>query len=157
MPVEVTAAPEERLPDQVEAAAYFVVSECLANVDKHAQATGATVSVRAEGGRLAVEVADDGTGGADSENGSGIQGLRDRVGALGGRLEVESPDAAGTRVRATIPLAVPADVDQLAAPARLAVLTDEDAATVRRAAPTACACMSGSSRASQRSSCWSGR
>jgi signal transduction histidine kinase len=131
VPVEVTAAPDERLPDQVEAASYFVVSECLANVDKHAQATGATVSVRAEDGRLAVEVADDGTGGADTENGSGIQGLRDRVGALGGRLEIESPDAAGTRVRATIPLAVPADVDELAAPARSAVLTDEDAATVQ--------------------------
>ena len=76
------------------------------------------MSVRAEDGQLAVEVADDGTGGADTENGSGIQGLRDRVGALGGRLEIESPDAAGTRVRATIPLAVPADVDQFAAQTR---------------------------------------
>ena len=131
VPVEVTAAPQERLPDQVEAAAYFVVSECLANVDKHAQASGATVSVRVEDGRLAVEVTDDGTGGVDTENGSGIQGLRDRVGALGGRLEIESPDAAGTRVRATIPLAVPADVDQLAAQTRPLVLTDEDAATLQ--------------------------
>ena len=93
VPVEVTAAPPERLPDQVEAAAYFVVSECLANVGKHAEASGATVSVRTEGGRLEVEVQDDGTGGADTENGSGIQGLRDRVGALGGRLEIESPEA----------------------------------------------------------------
>ena len=91
VPVEVTAAPPERLPDQVEAAAYFVVSECLANVGKHAEASGATVSVRTEAGRLEVEVQDDGTGGADTENGSGIQGLRDRVGALGGRLEIESP------------------------------------------------------------------
>jgi signal transduction histidine kinase len=127
VPVEVSAAPQERLPDQVEAAAYFVVSECLANVDKHAEASGATVAVRAEGGQLRVEVADDGRGGADTEDGSGIQGLRDRVGALGGRLEIESPDAAGTRVRATIPLAVPADVDELDTPRRPLVFADEDA------------------------------
>jgi signal transduction histidine kinase len=131
VPVEVTATPQERLPDQVEAAAYFVVSECLANVDKHAQASGATVSVQAEDGRLTIEVADDGQGGADTEDGSGIQGLRDRVGALGGRLEVESPDAAGTVVHAKIPLAVPADVDRLAAPTRPVVLSDEDAATLQ--------------------------
>jgi signal transduction histidine kinase len=131
VPVEVTAAPSERLPDQVEAAAYFVVSECLANVGKHAQASGATVSVRAEDGRLEVEVSDDGIGGADTANGSGIQGLRDRVGALGGRLQIESPEAGGTRVRATIPLAVPADVDEVAEPQRPLVLADEDAAALQ--------------------------
>ena len=131
VPVEVTASPQERLPDQVEAAAYFVVSECLANVDKHAEASGATVSVRVEDGQLRVEVADDGSGGADTENGSGIQGLRDRVGALGGRLEIESPEAAGTRVRATIPLRVPADVDELDTPKRPLVLADEDAAALQ--------------------------
>ena len=131
IPVEVTDAPQERLPDQVEAAAYFVVSECLANVDKHAQASAASVSVQAENGQLRVEVADDGTGGADTENGSGIQGLRDRVGALGGRLEIESPEAAGTRVRATIPLEVPADLDELEAPRRAVVLADEEAETLR--------------------------
>jgi signal transduction histidine kinase len=131
VPVEVTAAPQERLPDQVEAAAYFVVSECLANVDKHAEASGATVSVRAEDGQLRVEVADDGRGGADTEDGSGIQGLRDRVGALGGRLEMESPEAAGTRVRATIPLQVPADIDELETPKRPHVLADEDAAALQ--------------------------
>jgi signal transduction histidine kinase len=129
VPVQVTAAPQERLPDQVEAAAYFVVSECLANVDKHAQAAGATVSVQAEDGQLRVEVADDGSGGVDSENGSGIQGLRDRVGALGGRLEIESPEAAGTRVRATIPLETSADLDELEAPRRPPVLADEEADT----------------------------
>ena len=127
VPVEVTTAPQERLPDQVEAAAYFVVSECLANVDKHAQASVATVSVRAEDGQLEVEVADDGSGGADTDNGSGIQGLRDRVGALGGRLEIESPEAAGTRVRATIPLEAPADLDELEAPSRAIVFADEEA------------------------------
>ena len=131
VPVEVTAAPAERLADQVEAAAYFVVSECLANVDKHAQASEASVSVRTDGDRLEVEVADDGAGGADTENGSGIQGLRDRVGALGGRLEVESPEAGGTRVRASIPLVVPADVDDEVAPARPAVLPDDDAAALQ--------------------------
>ena len=130
IPVEVTAAPPERLPDQVEAAAYFVVSECLANVDKHAQASGATVSVQVDEGVLRVEVADDGTGGVDTENGSGIQGLRDRVGALGGRLDIESPESLGTRVHATIPLEVPADLDELA-PRRPLVFADEEAETVQ--------------------------
>jgi signal transduction histidine kinase len=131
VPVEVTNAPPERLADEVEAAAYFVVSECLANVGKHAGASGATVSVRTEGGLLLVEVADDGSGGADVENGSGIQGLRDRVGALGGRLEIDSPEAAGTRVRATIPLVVPAGIDEPVAPERPLVLADEDAAALQ--------------------------
>jgi signal transduction histidine kinase len=131
VPVDVATAPSERLPDQVEAAAYFVVSECLTNVGKHAQASGATVSVRAEHGRLEIEVSDDGIGGADTANGSGVQGLRDRVGALGGRLEIESPEAGGTRVRATIPLAVPADVDELAEPQRPLVLADDDAVSVQ--------------------------
>jgi signal transduction histidine kinase len=131
VPVEVTAAPSERLPDQVEAAAYFVVSECLANVGKHAEASGATVSVRTEDGRLEVEVQDDGTGGADTENGSGIQGLRDRVGALGGRLEIESPEAGGTRVCASIPLVVSAELDDEVAAVRPAVLADDDAAALQ--------------------------
>ena len=131
VPVEVTDAPAERLPDQVEAAAYFVVSECLANVGKHAEASGATVSVRTEDGLLLVEVADDGSGGVDVENGSGIQGLRDRVGALGGRLEIDSPEAAGTRVRAAIPLVVPGDVDAPPTPERPVVLADEDAESLQ--------------------------
>jgi len=104
VPVEVTAAPDERLPDAVEAAAYFVVSECLANIGKHAQATSATVAVAVEDGRLSVVVADDGVGGAELGDGSGIQGLGDRVGALSGSLAVESPPGEGTRVVASIPL-----------------------------------------------------
>ena len=104
VPVEVVAAPQERLPDAVEAAAYFVVSECLANIGKHAQATSATVSVSAADGRLEVVVADDGVGGASLGNGSGIQGLVDRVGALSGTLTMESPPGGGTRVAASIPL-----------------------------------------------------
>jgi len=104
VPVEVVARPDERLPDPVEAAAYFVVSECLANIGKHAEATSATVAVRAVDGRLTVEVADDGRGGATLDGGSGVQGLLDRVGALGGTLSVESPPGDGTRVLAEIPL-----------------------------------------------------
>jgi signal transduction histidine kinase len=104
VPVEVVARPDERLPDPVEAAAYFVVSECLANIGKHAEATSATVAVRAADDRLTVEVADDGRGGATLDGGSGVQGLLDRVGALGGTLTIESPPGDGTRVLAEIPL-----------------------------------------------------
>ena len=132
VPVEVIESPRERLPDQVEAAAYFVVSECLANVGKHAQASSATVSVTAQDGQLLVEVRDDGTGGVDVENGHGIQGLEDRVGALGGTLAVESPPGAGTRVLATIPLAMPAEVDETWVPGRRGLLPDEDAVLVER-------------------------
>ena len=104
VPTDVIAAPTERLPDAVEAAAYFVVSECLANIGKHAQASYATVSVSVEDGQLAVVVTDDGVGGASLDNGTGMQGLADRVGALTGSLGVESPPGEGTRVRASIPL-----------------------------------------------------
>jgi signal transduction histidine kinase len=125
VPVEVTAAPRERLPDQVEAAAYFVVSECLANVGKHAEATQATVSVTPEDGELLVVVTDDGVGGADLGNGSGLQGLEDRVGALDGEISLESPPGGGTRVVARIPLVEPASL-----PDARPVLTDEQAAQV---------------------------
>lgn len=104
VPVDVVAAPDERLPDQVEAAAYFVVSECLANIDKHAQATSATVAVTPQDGHLLVTVTDDGVGGAVLDAGSGLQGLQDRVGALDGGLAVDSTPGKGTRVRVTIPL-----------------------------------------------------
>ena len=104
LPVDVVATPEERLPAAVEAAAYFVVSECLANIGKHASAETATVAVSARDGRLTVEVSDNGVGGAELDGGSGIQGLADRVGALSGSLAVDSPPGAGTRVTAIIPL-----------------------------------------------------
>jgi signal transduction histidine kinase len=103
MPVEIVAAPEERLPEPVEAAAYFVISEAITNVVRYAQASFATVEIQRVPGRLIVEVADDGVGGADPGNGSGLRGLADRVGALDGRLEVESEVARGTTVRALIP------------------------------------------------------
>ena len=96
---------EGRLSEPVEVAAYYVVSESLTNIAKHAQATEARVSVERHDGRLVVEVVDDGVGGADTERGSGLRGLADRVEALGGRLRVWTPAGGGTRVRAEIPCA----------------------------------------------------
>jgi signal transduction histidine kinase len=107
VPVTVESDVEERLPDPVESAAYFVVSEALANVGKYARASHATVSVRRQDGRVTVEVADDGVGGADAARGSGLRGLADRVAALDGSLAVHSPRGRGTRLRAEIPLAPP--------------------------------------------------
>jgi signal transduction histidine kinase len=94
---------EGRLPAQVEATAYFVACEALANVVKHAHASKATVSAHRRNGVLVVEVADDGVGGAHAEDGSGLRGLADRVEALGGRLVVESPAGGGTHVVGEIP------------------------------------------------------
>jgi signal transduction histidine kinase len=109
-PVPVTLASDggERLPGPVEIAAYFVVSEALANVAKYAQATEATVAIRRTNGRVCVEVTDDGIGGADAAQGSGLSGLADRVAALDGTLLVDSPAGRGTRLQAEIPCAPPA-------------------------------------------------
>jgi signal transduction histidine kinase len=104
VPVAVDAA-LDRLPGAVESAAYFVASEGLANVAKYAHATRATVAVRRTGGRVVVEVADDGIGGADAARGSGLRGLADRVAALDGTIAVDSPTGRGTRLRAEIPCA----------------------------------------------------
>jgi PAS domain S-box-containing protein len=104
VPVSLETASEPRLPEPVEAAAYYVVSEALANVAKYAQASGATVRIARLNGRAVVEVADDGVGGADPVLGSGLRGLADRVEALDGRLEVESAPGKGTTVRAEIPV-----------------------------------------------------
>jgi signal transduction histidine kinase len=98
------SAPTERLPVSVEATAYFVVSEALANVAKHARASSASIDARLEDGHLVVEVADDGVGGADALGGSGLIGLTDRVAALDGYLRVESPPGRGTRILAEIPV-----------------------------------------------------
>jgi signal transduction histidine kinase len=103
VPVALTTELDGRLDETIEVAAYYVVSESLANVGKHAEASGATVSVGRENGELVVEVADDGIGGADAERGSGLRGLADRVEAHGGRLRVWTPRGGGTRVRAEIP------------------------------------------------------
>jgi amino acid transporter/GAF domain-containing protein len=103
--VEVTACPQ-RLPAPVEAAAYYIVSEAITNACKHAAATQAWVSLRVEKSTLYLSVRDDGVGGADPTRGSGLIGLRDRVEALGGTIEIDSPPGAGTRVRAAIPVPV---------------------------------------------------
>jgi PAS domain S-box-containing protein len=103
LPVEVTHLPG-RLPAEAEAAAYYVVSEALANVAKYAGATSARVSLARVDGKAVVEVADDGVGGADPARGSGLRGLADRVAALDGSLAVESPPGRGTVVRAEFPL-----------------------------------------------------
>jgi signal transduction histidine kinase len=105
LPVEVAGRLGGRVPEAVEIAAYFAVSEALVNVAKYAAATHATVRVEHRGGRLVVEVADDGIGGARPEAGSGLRGIADRAGALDGRLEVDSPPGAGTRVRVEVPCA----------------------------------------------------
>ena len=94
---------EERLPEPVEAAAYYVVSEALTNVAKYAEASSVAVSIARVNGRAVVEIADDGVGGADPLRGSGLRGLVDRVEALDGALEVQSPRGSGTRIRAVIP------------------------------------------------------
>jgi signal transduction histidine kinase len=92
-----------RLPPGVEATAYFVVCEALANVVKHAEATKATIRAERRNGILVVEVSDDGVGGAHAGSGSGLRGLADRVEALGGRLVIESPAGGGTRIVGEIP------------------------------------------------------
>jgi PAS domain S-box-containing protein len=103
VPVSVDV-PEERLPGPVEAAAYYVIAESLTNVAKYARASAATVKVTCENGHAVVEVRDDGIGGADAASGTGLRGLADRVEALAGSLDVDSPAGGGTLVRAQIPL-----------------------------------------------------
>ena len=102
-PVEIET-PEVELPQAVEAAAYYVIAEALANVIKYAHASGVTVRVTSDEAGVQVEVADDGIGGADPAAGSGLRGLSDRVAALEGTLEVDSPATGGTRIVARIPL-----------------------------------------------------
>jgi signal transduction histidine kinase len=103
VPVRLTVCVDGRLAETVEVAAYYVVCEGLANVGKHAQATRCSVDVERSDGQLVVEVVDDGVGGADTERGTGLRGLADRVEALGGQLRVWTPRGRGTRVRAEIP------------------------------------------------------
>ena len=100
LPVDVTIGPE-RYPPHIEAAAYFFIAEALTNVAKHAQATHAQLSVQHHGGQLMIDIRDDGVGGADSA-GSGISGLRDRIEALGGQMQISSPPGRGTHLHATV-------------------------------------------------------
>jgi signal transduction histidine kinase len=104
VPTELRLDLPSRLPDAVEAAAYFVVSEALTNAGKHAHAGSACVALAIVGGDLVVEVSDNGCGGADPGRGSGLRGLGDRVEAIGGRFETTSPSGGGTTIRATLPI-----------------------------------------------------
>lgn len=106
VPVTVEAGPEDedRLPGQVETAAYFVVSEALTNVAKYAHASHATVAVRRDNDHVTVEVIDDGIGGADATRGTGLRGLADRLSALDGTLSLDSAPGRGTRLHAEIPV-----------------------------------------------------
>jgi signal transduction histidine kinase len=113
----VVDVPERRYETRLEATAYFVVAEALTNVARYASATEARVTVRDEGERLVLLVADDGRGGADPALGSGLRGLSDRLEAVGGRLTISSPPGGGTVLQAELPIdatgASPADADPI--------------------------------------------
>jgi signal transduction histidine kinase len=104
-PVRLSLALAGRMPEAVEVAAFYLVSETLTNVARHANASNVTVDLRQADGALVIEVVDDGVGGANTDGGSGLRGLADRVETLGGRLRVWSPTGGGTRIRAEIPCA----------------------------------------------------
>jgi signal transduction histidine kinase len=103
-PVDVSVDLDERLPEPVEAGAYYLASEALANAAKHADPSCATVIVNRQTDTVLLDVADDGRGGAEL-SGSGLRGLVDRIEALGGTLQIESPPGAGTRLLARLPCA----------------------------------------------------
>ena len=103
--VEVTVDSEDRLPEPVEVAAYYVAAEALTNTAKHGAASRASIAVERDDGLIRVRITDDGVGGADPSTGSGLTGLRDRVEALGGSLTVRSPRGRGTSLDVRLPLA----------------------------------------------------
>ena len=107
VPVEVSGVPTTALRPAVEAAAYFVTAEALTNVAKYAQASEAFVELSLEPDRLRLQVRDDGVGGADASYGGGLRGLHDRIDALDGQLEVDSPEGCGTTLTVEIPLQRP--------------------------------------------------
>jgi signal transduction histidine kinase len=104
VPVKLNVRSERRLPDGVEAAAYYVVSEALTNAAKHADASRVEIDLHVDEETLCLSVVDDGVGGADASGGSGLIGLKDRVEALGGTIDVASPPGSGTRLDVEIPL-----------------------------------------------------
>jgi signal transduction histidine kinase len=106
LPVELEVDVPGRLDAGIEAAAYFVVSEALANVAKYAEAETVSVDLRSTGDSLLVTIVDDGVGGAELQQGSGLRGLLDRVQAVGGVLDVTSPRGVGTRLSAQLPAKV---------------------------------------------------
>jgi len=113
VPVEVVADSEERLPEPVEVAAYYVAAEALTNAAKHAGASRARVRLERGDGLVRLHVSDDGVGGADPSTGTGLIGIRDRVEALGGSLEVRSPRGKGTVLDVALPVAAAADRPQV--------------------------------------------
>ena len=104
LPVELDVTISERLPERVEVASYYVVSELLTNAVKYAQASAVRVSVEQDDPTLRLSIRDDGVGGADPSAGSGLTGLRDRAEAIGGTISIESPIGAGTAVFVSLPL-----------------------------------------------------
>ena len=104
IPIALDIRTDTRLPTPIEVAAYYVISEALANAAKHAQASRIDISVTPRDGRLMLSIRDDGIGGADRSRGSGLVGLTNRVEALGGSISIESPPGAGTRLTAELPL-----------------------------------------------------
>jgi Signal transduction histidine kinase len=105
IPVELSVRAGGRLPEPVEVAAYYVVAEALTNVAKHARASAAYVDVDVHDDALWLRVRDDGVGGADPARGSGLIGLDDRVEALGGTMQLDSPAGQGTSLLVTLPMA----------------------------------------------------
>jgi signal transduction histidine kinase len=103
IPVEVDVEVADRLPTAVETTAYYVVAEALTNLTRHSNAHAATVRISRRNGYLEVEVSDDGQGGADLTQGTGLWGLADRLDAISGTLQVDSPPLGGTRLKAVIP------------------------------------------------------
>jgi signal transduction histidine kinase len=103
LPVEMQVPDTGRLPASVEVTVYYVVAEALTNTVKHAAASTVAIDVARSDGRILVEVVDDGSGGALASPGSGLSGLGDRVAALGGHLQIDSPPGGGTRIQADIP------------------------------------------------------
>jgi signal transduction histidine kinase len=104
VPVEVSGVPDHPLPQEVEAAVYYVTAEALTNMAKHAHADAAWVELTVENGCVRLQIRDDGVGGADSSAGGGVAGLCDRVEALEGAMTIDSPLDGGTTVTAEIPL-----------------------------------------------------
>jgi signal transduction histidine kinase len=104
VPVQLHLQAERRLPERIEVAAYYVVSEALTNAAKHAQASVVHVDVKASGVEIELSIRDDGIGGADPTRGSGLIGLRDRVETVGGRMEIASAAGGGTTLLVTIPV-----------------------------------------------------
>jgi len=103
VPVRLTVETDGRLTEAIEVAAYYLVCESLTNVGKYSRASSATVDVKHTNGSVQIEVTDDGVGGVDTEAGSGLRGIADRVEALDGQLRIWSPIGGGTRIRADIP------------------------------------------------------